>query len=461
MHDIILPDYTLRGHKGSITALQVVLDWQEFPVPVLFSADTLGKLIIWDLITRRILFDYEIDKSPQVVSVKYLGNSLFSILSKDHKLRVLQLTSSNSTKLVKKGQSKNSNKPSYQVSSVFTVPVNTLNFANFSLQQIGEEEYRLTCCNTQDPERIDVYDFKLHQLNSLKRIKKGLSFYEIVKQFLNNSSVSKFDKLGIVMKFVHLNGLIYCGLESGFVICFKLHPKLQFTSKLGEVCNISNYITEPTGNSGQKSQHFKDIIEIVHISMVHYPNPILDMTISQNIEDTVISSSTESKVGLHCGRKENSMNSELYVEDYFINSTRDIIIRKDLEVSSKFYELPTSQIGSVASLNKNLIVSNWNGITLIVDEDQNVIKKYFKTQSNTIVNESATGNIQGDSNPSDKKNERLCKAKVVTAIAKQREIPTHLEGSLQIGQKRRLETFLRSSWCFIGYDDGCIALNQL
>ena len=84
-----LPKYTLRNHTDPISALALYYPARDTVVPYLISADASGKIVIWDLITRRPVHTFASGViKAQVISLQLLSNNLLSVLSKDHKLSI-------------------------------------------------------------------------------------------------------------------------------------------------------------------------------------------------------------------------------------------------------------------------------------------------------------------------------------------------------------------------------------
>ncbi|EDO17253.1 hypothetical protein Kpol_538p13 [Vanderwaltozyma polyspora DSM 70294] len=457
---VTLSEYTLRFHKDAVTDVKTVVDLTNFKVPVLISGDGSGKLVIWNVITRRVQFVYEIPKSPQILAIEYLGDLLVAVLSKDHKLRILQLQLDESKTLVKTNEQSQIQQQLYKYNIVFEVPVNTLNFANFSLEKIAPEEYRLVCCNTQNAESIDIYAFKLNRLNSLKRLNKGINFYKTVIDLLRNTEISKFDKLGIVMKFLRVNDLVYCGFESGIIICFRYKLRQEvMTTKYNETSSKQSKLQELIKSEDTDISIYENMLEIVYISTVHYPNPILDLSISAKDEETVLSSSTDSKIGIHKAQITNGNVSLPDNEGYIIDDSKQVIVRKTLGADTSFVEVPVTEIGSIKSLKCGMVLGGWNGKAIVVDNNNEILKIVGRTKSNILVNESAIRSIQNDSD-SIIKMKKNYKIKAVDGID---GVGTDISqlSNISRGDQRRLDKFLSSSWCIVGFDDGCITLDSI
>lgn len=395
MNGIQLPEYTLRSHKSSVTGL-LVLHLPQDVAPSLISGDATGTLCLWDLIRRRPIYVHQIENKAPIVALQYVDDGLLAVLDKHHKLRIFKLDGS--------------------WEQVYEIPVNTLNFANFLIRRLGNDLYRLICCNTQDSGSIDIYEFHLSSLHSLKRIHKGLKFYEAIHslEFLTGL---KLDKLGIVMKFTEWHGVIFCGMESGFVIGFKLSEDNQ--------------------------------VEIVYVSHVHYPNPILDLYPGK---DSLLSSSIDDKIGIHnVNRRPDRMDLKRHDQ---------ILLSCELQSpSTNFKPVPISQISHIKKLENLLLLSSWSGETIATDHQGKILNKFSKPKSSVEVNENPQGNIQTNKTHSKKANPN-CKVNSLEGISSWNENSNYVI-STNVGQRRRIEKFLQSNWCIIGYEDGNIACHRL
>lgn len=396
MNGIHLPEYTLRFHKSSVTDL-LVLHLPQNVAPLLVSGDATGTLCIWDLIKRRPISTHCIEKEPPVVALQYVDDGLLAVLDKQHKLRIFNIDGT--------------------WKQVYEIPVNTLNFANFLIQRLDNELYRLTCCNTQDSESIDIYEFCLSSLHSLRRIHKGLKFYQTISSFTLPTGL-RLDKLGIVMKFTEWHGIIYCGMESGFVIGFKLVDDNQ--------------------------------VEIVYVSHVHYPNPILDLYPGK---DSLLSTSIDDKIGIH----------ELKFQQNGVNLKHQAPILLNSELNSlgtNFKQVPISQIAYIKKMENLLLLSSWSGETIVTNEQNEILNKFSKSKSIVEVNENPQGNFQTHKSSSKSANPNR-KVSSLEGLSSLSFSNSNHAISVNVGQRRRIERFSQNSWCIVGYDDGNIAFYRL
>ncbi|CCD22653.1 Asa1p NDAI_0A04980 [Naumovozyma dairenensis CBS 421] len=539
-----LPTYTLRSHTNPVTCLALIPNNRDPSLipPNLISGDSKGQLIIWDLITRRPIYHFQECPKGQIVFIQILesatlpivgrrNTTLIAILSKDHKLRIYSYD-----------HMFNGSQNNIRCELRFHVPINTLNFANFTIKPMSfndnhenecdeEEWFQLYCCNTQDSECIDVYKFKLDELHSLKRQVNALNLYPLIIDLIKIATtttttttndktvkIKSLDKLGIIMKFVinPKNNVIYIGFESGFVIGIKVYDRLQVrrNDDSGHIQSSPNAIgkhvrttnvndssgsglskllkqaqpekTQPTLSlaNDQSVKTYQDIIEIVYVSSFHYPNPILDLEIKNDI---LLSSSTTGQLGIH-NVSNLAMNNDTTLDssEYRLSKYKDmnIIRRNNLQINNSndnadSIDIKTTNINHIQQLNDFLLISNWKGETL-VGSSSRVIKgeafeslvNFSKVKSTVKIIDSSKGSLQNTSNE-DRKEPKFCKIGCMIGISSLPAVengnrltsPSSLTPSssvsLNVGQMRRITKFNNSSWCFIGYDDGSIALHEL
>lgn len=434
--DIGLPDCSLRYHKSEVTSLIFVTWPLRSQTPILISGDAGGVLVCWDPVTRRPIFTFNRNLESRVVVIQDLEDGLIAVLFKDHKLRFLQLPNKSLQSTNSKGCDTNE-LAAPELNEIYKIPVNTLNFANFLLQKIGERSYRLVCTNTQDSEAIDIYTFNLSDMHSLKRIYKGVNFSGIIEKIPNEPPASKADKLGIVMKFIERDGDIYCGLESGYVIGFRLHNNAE-------------------SNEDNISSSF-NFIEIVYVSSAHYPNPVLDLSLDTSNGD-ILSTSTADQIGIHRNFQLKPNVKEKFISDDsgFIKAPVDMTIACTI-----FQQMPMSKLSHIVPLNDCLLISSWTGRTLIIRANE-VLAKISKSKSSVMVSESSQGSFQGENDT--KKDRRTCKVSSLAGYpspAGQAELGHESDIKIRPGQRRRIKNFLEKSWCVIGYEDGSIAFHQI
>lgn len=436
LNDIILPDYSLRYHKSGVTA-SLFVEWPSTSkVPSLLTGDSKGSLVLWDMITRRPVVTYSVNGGAQIVSVQDLGDSKIAVLSKDHKLRFLEITAGEPESLVLRKV----HISGLSFRQVYEIPVNTLNFANFVLQKLNRSTYRLICINTQNSEAIDIYDFELSDMHSLRRIFKGVSFAGVIQKLSTDPESGKAKKLGIVMRFVEHKGSIYCGFESGFVVGFEIQDRHR------------------TGTSTASQQ---PLIHVIYVSSVHYPEPVLDLKEDKN-SDTILSSSTKDFIGIHPILS--AEKGEVTVQNMLVcDKCSSVLIRRDLKIScSNSKRIPASSIGHLAVIDGVVIVSTWTGVTIALDPDNQEVARMLKSKSNVPISESSQGRLQGGSEEkADKRYTKVSSLSGISSVVLQNALSSHQQSISRPGQSRRMKDFSEKSWCVIGYDDGSIAVHQI
>ena len=216
---------TLRAHKSAITCFKFI---SISVIPLLLSGDSNGDLYLWNLLTRRPILHYSLNQGDGgnygIVSLDHI-DGIYVVHSKDHNVRFFR-TPGNDT-IIERCDSR---EPFQTFVQIYEIPVNSLNFANVSVTHLKGDLYQLSCTNTMNSEGIDIYNFDINDLHSLKRIFADINFYETVKAILNDKEVFRFEKLGIVMKFLECNATTFFGFESGFVIGVRMQRDLTVLS---------------------------------------------------------------------------------------------------------------------------------------------------------------------------------------------------------------------------------------
>lgn len=390
--------YTLRAHTAAITCV-IICGTPE--IPQLLSGDVLGTLILWNLITRRPIA-YKVCNA-QIISLQIIDN-IYIVQYKDHTLRFFRLQGSN--EIVKIGSI---NRSLEKFDQIFEIPVNTLNFANVIIRRVTTDIYQLWCCNTQDSEAIDIYEFSLHDPRSLKRLFESVRLHSIASK-LTTPSQLKFEKLGILMKFIEHDGIIYCGFESGFVIGLTI---------------------------------ISECICMVYISSIHYPDPILQLSYNDDL-DKIMSTSTTNVVAFHKA----ILNP---TEDYQIQD--DIKFASSLNPTNTYVHLHSEKISFIENIGNYLVTSNWSGkIELILNNEK--IIQFEKPKSLIPVDMDYIHKFNKTSNSV---HNTLTKIGAMTCFKAQKFSPSKSSHSLP----RRVLDFINHDWCCIGYEDGTISLNIL
>lgn len=433
---------TLRAHKSAITCFKFI---SISVIPLLLSGDSNGDLYLWNLLTRRPILHYSLNQGDGgnygIVSLDHI-NGIYVIHSKDHNVRFFR-TLGNDT-IIERCDSR---EPFQTFVQIYEIPVNSLNFANVSVTHLKGDLYQLSCTNTMNSEGIDIYNFDINDPHSLKRIFADINFYETVKAILNDKEVFRFEKLGIVMKFLECNATIFFGFESGFVIGVRMQKDLTILSKDGEA------FSPKSGLSKLKldvSKDIKECLEIVYISSLHYPNPVLALSYGHDAH-TLISSSTDDKIGIHHVPKTEE-KSQIDVSDYHTNIERTIIVKRSMEISTEGIETSVKEVGYVSCAGDSMALGTWSGKTVIF-KSLRPIQNFSRSKSNVLIDPSAVGSFQ---NPD--KEKKRAKIGAMCLLPKNK---TPGGGYKSKGEERRAKKFFSEDWCIIGYEDGSIALHSI
>lgn len=452
--DFDLPKYTLRNHKNEICSLLTFKLPQWIDVPLLLSADVSGTLIVWDLTSRRPLISEHF--GAQICYLQHISGPTIALLCKDHSMRILDITFDD--------------RFGWSILERFKMPVNTLNFANIQVTQKREEgTHQIICCNTQDAETFDLYHFKLDDLHSLKRQCKAVNLFPILEKILREPK-SHLNKMGLLMKFLHKDGIYYCGFESGYIVGIKHHNELIVRKKktkkapieahqTGEASGISRAFKSSEINQSQVLENHKNMIEIVYLSNVHYPEPILDMDIRGH---KLLSTSANNKIGIH---EHKNYDDHEYIDDGY-TIVDNTFANNMLEVNSDNYVFfEGKNLNHIKMMHYNTIISSWNGKSFVVDdEDFRITSEFGKSRSIVYVTESAQGNID---RTNEIKNNTIVKIGAIEGIDKYDDNRKELILSgnsiinRNLGQMRRINNIITRSWCIIGYNDGTICMRDL
>lgn len=436
---LTLSDFTLRNHKKGITALQIIKMPSVSKVSVLLSGDSDGLFVIWDLVTKRPITCTQIKDHPHIIAFQWVGSTVLSILCKDSMLRMFKLEASAllSTDLVV-GERQFNKTTGLQWAQIYEMPVNTLNFANFIMDSQVElkdgkdnESYRLICCHTNDSEAIDIYQIMQDPKFKLQRPFDNINFPEFLKKqsLLEIFNVPKDSKFGIIMKLAKLNDIIFLGFENGFI--------MGFTTTFDEELQ-------------------KGVADLIHISNDHYPNPILNMCISG---DELYSCSTDGFISKH------KFSIDLLTRpaaEYIKNDTLLIKCSSTLKASRPSrIDLPLKNISHIDVISDDyLVVSNWSGKTIVINEyTSEVLQTFVKTRNNLVANDSSIGDLTNGNNSNTESSLKSKNYKVGSMIGL-KSFDVQSDG-LKVGELRRIKTLAKFSWCIIGYDDGTIKLNRL
>lgn len=464
----------LRQHKFGITGLRAgVLD-PIFKVssPILVSTDEKGTLVIWELVTRRPLLVQKLGDA-QIVSVQLDKGKYVSILSKDHTFRMYELYP---TKTIDVSQNiNNKGMGILDIKKVFEVPVNTLNFANFGLKALGDDQFELVTSHTKDAHFLDIYEFKIPDLQSLKRYFRQVELFPMMKQQFGTEALPKIDGLGIVMQILVVeNDIIFCGFESGFVVGLRRYKSKSTivmerrprsienedsNSKLGQLLNSSSK------QIFENEEVIEELLEIISVDTAHYPEPVLSLVYDEG-SGRIISSSTTCRFIIENTESFSLKNENrmFNVSDYYIDTASHIVISKLLTLNNHFKkETPCGDIGFLEVIDENIIFGTWSGRTYKVGMNQNNTELAgVKRKSSVFVTESPIGNSQS-TNTVEKIKKRI-KIGAMTGLCKAHMLKcehTMKEDNLTPGKLRRTIELISTSWYFIGYEDGSISMYKL
>ncbi len=397
--------FTLRHHKVAVTSL---LNWcSEDILPTLISGDEDGTILVWNLLNRKPFYRYKCN--GQIISLQQV-NDLLVALCKDHTLRIFTFPLSVTLSI---NNTFSTSHNLAELNLIYEIPVNTLNFANAAVQHINGDIYMLWCCNTQDSETIDVYQFNIQEKTSLRRLHKAIALYEHISKMVD-PSVMKFDKLGTVMKFLLYEDRIYIGFESGFVVAVSLSDDLS--------------------------------LHVSYVSSAHYPEPVLDLSVGHDLK-MVLSSSTTSSLGLHKAKSK--------LKHQHDTAEGDIII-DDSEVYSNLIKLPTKKVAHIQQMDNIIVVSTWYGTTEIFDTTgRDTLTIIRKERGQVPVDDNPYGNA------SLPKDSTRVKISSTICISKTNTNEVSSIKDVTEGIKRRLLRFSNQTWCLVGYEDGSIVVKEI
>ncbi|SCV04523.1 LANO_0G10726g1_1 [Lachancea nothofagi CBS 11611] len=402
--------YTLRKHEQEVTSLNVI---HQDPYPLLVSGDLKGKLLVWNLVTRRPLAHYQLPTNAQVVSINYINNYL-TVLSKDHTLRFLRLHDETS---LKSSTAKTHGNDNCTLKEAYEIPINTLNFANVSIETITEDLYRLWSCNTVDSECFDVYTFDLKDPHSLKRKFNKINLHEALLKADNWDCRKSLDKTGIVMKFLKHNGVVYLGFECGFVVGLKI---------------LENEGVHPS-------------LVVVYASSVHYPDPVLSLCAASD-GHCIYSSSTSGVVGIH-----NAYEAPTDEYDDLNWLADGIGIPTNFTLVNSCIDLHTAEIGHLESLQDSLVAIDWKGQTLVFSHERANFT-FSKQRSNVPIEDSNVGTFSAE-----KRTKNWIKASSMACLGERGSKQVQVSGA---GERRRVSLCASRNWCFTGYEDGSIIMQS-
>lgn len=464
----------LRHHEFGITALCTGTLDAIFNIysPILISADEKGSLTIWDLVIRRPLFSKRLCEA-QIVAIQFDEGKYISFLAKDHKFRMFELYPNKSIDI--KINSHRSNDLMF-LKQVFEVPVNTMNFANFGLISLGDDRFQLVTSHTQDAHFLDIYEFQIPELHSLKRIFKRVDLIPLIKLKYGTDLLPKIEGLGIIMRILCVDDIIFCGFESGFIVGLRRYTN-ESTYKKGtkikqidvgvSTSNLGKLLSSGSDKYFENEEKLNEILEIVLVDTAHCAEPVLSMVYNSSTKSILSSSTTNSIIIENCTKDFLSARNcdQFFSEsEYYVDTTNHMLIRRSLKLNKNIKkETPCKNIGFLATIEGNVIFGSWSGKTYEISGDNNeAIPTAVKDKSSIFVTESAVGNTQNTQNGSGEKVKKSIKIGALTALCIS-DLSTFQKSLadqkvLSPGQKRRTMDFITNSWLFIGYEDGSVAM---
>ncbi|KAK6894748.1 ASTRA-associated protein 1 [Candida tropicalis] len=239
--------FTLRSHNSSITFI--------YPSPTsslhLYTADSTGLIIEWDLITRRPVISWQAHNDT-ILSMSTIHNHLLTH-SRDNTIKIWNNTD-----------------------CIMEIPCNSLNFSNVV---VVHDEILITPASINS-NNLDVY--KITSDWQLTRLISDINVYQLVEKGIQFEEIGSRNDYGIIMKIHLVDNIIYVGFESGDIVGLELIlPK----PTVKENSNIDKLII---------NQSPKLIVK--YHNSIHVPNPIVSMS---TFQDILVSGSTTNKIVIH------------------------------------------------------------------------------------------------------------------------------------------------------------------
>lgn len=239
--------FSLRSHKSSITYI--------YPSPTsplhLFTADSSGLLIKWDLTTRRPVSSWQAHTDTILTITTIHGHLLTH--SRDNTIKIWNNTD-----------------------SVLEIPCNSLNFSNVI---VLNDEILITPA-TLNSNNLDVY--KVTSDWQLTRLISDANIHQLVENGIQFEEIGSRNDYGIIMKIYLLDDIIYIGFESGDIV------GLQLTFPDPTIKQSSN-------NNKLIINQLPKLIAKFHNS-THVPNPIISLL---SFQEYLVSGSTTNKIIIH------------------------------------------------------------------------------------------------------------------------------------------------------------------
>ena len=466
---------TLRGHLNDITCTE---PYNIGGKVSLFSADSKGWIIWWDINTKRPNCVWK-GHDSNIVTIKQICNGLLMTHSKDSDIKIWDIENFKSGNrempaekynnvqyfsINRDGENEN-NISSNELLEIFptpenvVIPVNALNYCN-----VDYSNHHLITPATTDSNNFDLYlIFKPSHLTgdsleenlNLKRIAANVDPWKLYRKAIsqlnkdqgvefeigNENDILKRDKFGIMMKVIFVSDdIFYIGYESGHLIGYYIDFSGAINNenegtKLKSVKPDRN-VSGLAGLFGDKVKSFdktiinKDpLIKIIYVNDSCSPNPIISLAYD-NEQNKIICGSSGKQLTFHKVPKEFSQ----------INDTKDC----------ESYNLRHSGIQSVSINNSLLVVGFWDGLIKGYNRDLKEVFKYCKRLPRIDVLESNSGQLQ----PREQQNRiKLCTVKLITL--NESDVVKSNDYKSLIKRKRDITT---NNLLILSYYDGTITI---
>lgn len=470
---------SLRGHLNDITCTEPYYVAENVS---LFSADSKGWIIWWDINTRRPNCVWK-GHDSNVVTIRQICDGLLLTHSKDSDIKIwdLQIFEGGSREMPDKKYNtvlyfnvdsdveesnnilKNELLEKFPLPDNVVVPVNALNYCN-----VDYSNYHLITPATTDSNNFDIYQiFKpsdqigqsLEERLNLKRVASNVDPWKLYKKAIhhlnkelgvefeigNEDDILKRDRFGIMMRILFVrDDIFYIGYESGHLIGFYIDfsgvSEIKNKTATTDATSPSTKASGLAGLLGSKSKKSFDRtiinkdpeIKLVYISDSCSPNPILSLEFDK-AGNRIICGSTGKQLTFHEIPKDFSQFTEA----------------KDCEN----YNLRHSGIQSISVNHGLLVVGFWDGLIKGYNRDLDEVFKYSKRLPRINVLESNNGQVQPREQESCMK---LCTTKLV--IPKERVAVSSNDYKSLIKRKRDITT---TNLLISSYYDGTITIFKI
>ncbi|EGW30578.1 uncharacterized protein SPAPADRAFT_63415 [Spathaspora passalidarum NRRL Y-27907] len=277
------------------------------------------------------------------------------------------------------------------------MPVNSLNFSNVVMLK----NYLITPATT-DANNFDVYQLDHKDSYEITRVITSFNGYKLVN---NNGITDDYggrNDLGIIMKMLVIDNILYVGYESGDLLALNIdfEPPIIITkaNDAPSTGKLSAFLKQ----SKTVINRDPKITLVDHIN-IHAPNPIISLSHSNN---HIIAGSTTNKLSLD----------------------HDIL------------KLNNSGIQSILPTHKVLLIGYWNGIIEGYSDNQCVFTNKRQLPRVNIL----------DSNKGNAKQENSLLVKLTFMVSRDK-IESKAVSKYSIKQK-----FTDQELVFVGFEDGTI-----